>query len=499
MSFLDEVVGIARVTLEKTPTNQKPKISKTADSQYTQVTRVAKNKLREVCMQDSISFNMLNLYTNIIMKAGYNWVGNCKEYEELFKGMMQHGDRSSNRRLFKEINRDKAQYGAGFVEIIPYEKDGKEFGVADLRRINASRIDYVRDKQRNLILDKNKIPYGFMMDFGSQAKGMPQGDVVPKALRDMGFTLKKGQTYLDKKRVAVFPLNRLDNNYDYLGLIEPAYQDIVDRLETMKIQVEAIKVKATSLPIIYVGDSTHEATPQLMDDADYIIANLKEASGISMPQTMHMETLKYESLDFVDKVMRQLLSSSATASGSPLALISGDGEATNKSTLTQQIEMMLIMFQSQINDFVEDWNVQIMSRIKEENGFKGVCTLVWNGIRYQDKEEEKQLIIESFKIGLISSSEGRRWLKDNVNIIYDKDFEDKFGEYINYNSKFHSIYKKNKSVDTSIDKNKPANKPEDKSIKELPLEEVVERLKKKSNKEVKDTDKKISKKSKKSK
>lgn len=452
MSFVDEVVGINRITLVKTQKEEKPKVSKTADNQHTTVTRVDKRKIREVCMQDATSFNMLNLYTNIIMKAGYKWIGDCEKYTELFKNMMVHGDKSSIRRLFKEIQRDRAQYGAGFVEIIPYEgKDGNENGVADLRRINASRIDYVRDKLKNIILDTNKIPYGFVMDFGASAKGIPRGDQVPIELSKLGFSIKKGQIYLKKDRVAVFPLYRLDNNYDYLGLIEPAYQDIVDRLETMKIQVDAIKVKATSLPIIYVGDSTHEATPQAMDDADYILENLKEATGISMPQNMKMDTIEYKTLDTIDKTIRMLLSSSATASGSPMALISGDGEATNRSTLKEQIEMMVIMLQSQIEDFVEDWNVQIMFRINKENNFNKECVLLWNGIRYQDKESETKLITDSFKMGGISSNEYRIWLKEKLNLILDTDFNDKFGVFINYPNKFHKIVIKNKTVDTSVD------------------------------------------------
>lgn len=476
MSFVDEVVDVHRITLAKNSVNNKPKVSKTADNQKTTVTRVDKRKIREVCMQDATSFNMLNLYTNVIMKAGYKWIGKCKEYEELFANMMKHGDRSSNRRLFKEIQRDRAEYGAAFVEIIPYE-DRPE-SVADLRRINASRIDYARDKLKNIILDSDKIPYGFVMNFGSGAKGIPNGDPIPVELQRLGFTLKKGEIYLNNERIAVFPLYRLDNNYDYLGLVEPAYQDIVDRLETMKIQVDAIKVKATSLPIIYVGDSTHEATPQAMDDADYILENLKEATGISMPQNMKMDTIEYKTLDTIDKTIRMLLSSSATASGSPMALISGDGEATNRATLKEQIEMMVIMFQSQIEDFVEDWNVQIMSRIKEGNNFKGDCVLLWNGIRYQDNEEEKTLMIDSFKMGVISSSEFRGWLREKVSILFDKDFEDKFGTFISYNNKFHSIYKKDKSTDTSIDKSK--TQPKTKESKESVVEVIEKPIKKDS-------------------
>lgn len=456
MSFVDEVVGVRRIALVNDKIKKKPKISKTADNQYTNITRVEKRKIREVCIQDATSFNMLNLYTNIIMKAGYKFIGECDEYTNLFKEMMIHGDKSSIRRLFKEIQRDRAQYGAGFVEIIPYvDKKGNEIGgVADLRRINASRIDYTRDKQKNIILDSNKIPFGFVMDFGVNSKGLPRGDRVPLELHKLGFSLQRGQIYLDKNRIAVFPLYRLDNNYDYLGLVEPAYQDIVDRLETMKIQVDAIKVKATSLPIIYVGDSTHEATPQAMDDADFILENLKEASGISMPHNMKMDTIEYKSLDTIDKTLRMLLSSSATAAGAPIALISGDGEAINRSTLEQQIEMMVVMLQSQIEDFVEDWNVQIMSRIKEENEFKGDCSLLWNGIRYEDQESEAKLVLESAKLGFINSSEYRIWLKERINIVLDENFKNKFGTFINYPNKFHNIFVNENNTDTSIEKPK---------------------------------------------
>jgi hypothetical protein len=474
MSFIDDVISSKRIILvDNSPDGAKSKITKTSDNQKTDVRRVEKFKIREVCMQDATSFNMLNLYTNMIMKAGYKYVGrDAKRYTNLFEKMMLHGDKSSIRRLKKEIIGDRAKYGAGFVEIIPYEdKDGNEFGVADLRRINASRIDYVRDKQLNIIFNKERMPYGFVMNFGVGAKGIPEGDKIPTGLSNLGFQLKPGQIYLKKERVAVFPLFRLDNGYNYLGLIEPAYQDIVDRLEAMKIQINAIKIKATSLPIVTVGDSTHEPTPQLMDDAESIIASLKEATGIALPYNMKMDTVKFEALDILKDSIKLLLSSSSTAAGVPLALLSGNGEETNRSTLKEQIQSMIATLQSQVEDFVEDWNIQIIDRIQEANGFGKDCELVWNGIRYEDDEEEKKTILEFARMGVLHSSELRKWLraKNIIDLDDDEEFEKKFGIFINYPNKFHNIYLNNSNVDTTIDNKKPkvTDTSEDKSTEDI--------------------------------
>lgn len=454
MSFIDEITMTpGRITLSSNSETRQvgsPKvISKTADNQKINVVRVEKAKIREVCMQDSISFNMLNIYTNTIMKAGYKYVGDSKEYEKLFEEMMFRGEKSSMRRIKKEILNDRAKYGAGFIEIIPYvKKNGEEYGVADLRRINASRIDYIRDKNGNIIFDEEGIPFGFVMNFSANSKGLPSGDVVPKKLRDLGFTLQRGQVYLSKKRVAVFPLYRLDNGYDFIGLIEPAYQDITDRLQAMRIQINALKIKATSLPVVKVGDSNHEPTLDQMNDAAKIISGLKEAIGLAIPYSMDVGTIKFDALDILNDAIKMLLSSSATASGAPLALISGSGESTNRATLASQIESMIAMLQAQVEDFVEDWNIQIINRIKVENGFKGNCKLVWNGIRYEDKQEDRKLILESAKIGKITTKEYRRWLR-TTNIIeldQDSEFEKDFGNFINLPNQYTYFGKNNGNI-----------------------------------------------------
>lgn len=466
MNFIDEVTAnYSRIQLAESTI--KSAVSKTVDSQRETNLRVEKSKIREVCISDAISFNMLNIYTNLIMKPGYKFLGDCKEYDQFFDNMRNYGDPSSLRRLYKELHRDRAEYGAAFLEFIPFS-DG--YGIADLRRINASRIDYVRDTKRNIILDRNSKPYGFVMDFGASAKLNSRGDPVPKRLSELGFRLKTGQIYLKPERIAVFPLYRLENNYDYLGLIEPAYQDIIDRLEASQIQVNALKVKATSKPIITVGDATHEPTPQMMNDANFLLSNMTEADGIAIPKFMEISTLDYKSLDIIEKTIKMLLSSSAAASGTPLPIITGSGEETNRSTLASQLQMTISMLQSQVDDFVEDWNMLVMGRLKEENNFKGDCALVWEGIRYEDRIEELKSALEAFKSGAISSTEYRVILEDKFNWEFKKDFEKRFGEFIHLTK--HTFFGKEpalKKVNTleNLTKTESKNDPSSKEkIKE---------------------------------
>ncbi len=434
MSFINELIytreiNKKRIQLEDT-TNQnqrKASFSKSTDNQKQKSVRVEKSKIREICMSDAMSFNMLNVYTNLIMKAGYKYIGETEEYEKLFSEMKNYGDKSSIRRLHKELLRDRGQYGAAFLELIPYE-DGN--GIADLRRVNASKIDYVRDKQGNLILDRNGEPFGFVMDFGANAKLKSKGDTVPSELTVLGFNLNKGQIYLKRDKIVVFPLYRLENNYDYIGLIEPAYQDIVDRLEAAQIQVNALKVKATSKPVITVGDAQHEPTPQMMDDANYLVSNMTEADGLVIPKFMEVSTLEYKSLDLVAETVKMLLSSLAAASGTPLSLITGNGEATNRSTLASHLEMTLSMLQSQVDDYVEDFNMFVIERIKTENNLKGNCSLVWDRIRYEDRLEELENLQKAYLNGGVSNLEYRYLLNEKFNWELKEDYKKKFGEFI---------------------------------------------------------------------
>ena len=308
------------------------------------------------------------------------------------------------------------------------------------------------------------------MDFGVNAKLNSKGDPIPKQLEALGlFNLKRGQIYLKAERIAVFPLYRLDNSFDYLGLIEPAFQDIIDRLEAAQIQINALKVKATSTPVITVGDTTHEPTPQMMDDANYLVENLENAAGLAMPKFMQIDTLEYKSLDIVEQTIKMLLSSSAAASGTPLALITGSGEATNRATLHDQIQMMISMLQSQVEDFVEDWNLLVLDRIKTENNFKGNAALVWEGIRYEDRLEELETIQKAFDKGAVSNIEYRSILKDKFNWEFKDDYEKLFGEFVHLTKFTNVIGGKNKNL--FMEENKKESKDEKNIEKEEEKEE----------------------------
>jgi tRNA A37 threonylcarbamoyladenosine synthetase subunit TsaC/SUA5/YrdC len=71
MSFVDEFVGLRslnpeRITLVEQSLKKKPETSSTADNQKTNVTRVPKHKIREVCMQDAISLTCL-IYIQMLL------------------------------------------------------------------------------------------------------------------------------------------------------------------------------------------------------------------------------------------------------------------------------------------------------------------------------------------------------------------------------------------------------------------------------------------------
>lgn len=403
MSFIEEVTGRIQLAEENYKVSG---YSSTKDNENAKKTRVSKEELKELPQIDSISFNMLNFYTNMIMKPGFEYVGNSNQFENWLSEIKYYKVNTSIRRLKKELLRDRAKYGAAFLEFVPY-KNGK--GVADIRRVNSSKIDYARDTYGNIIFDKYGVPFGFVFNQGR--KRINEGDVIPQELKKLGFSLKNNQIFLNKNKIAVFPLYKLENNYDYIGLLEPAYQDIKNRIAATDAQVNAIKVKSTSLPIISVGDNIHEPNPQMMSNAGAIIRNLKEATGVVMPNYMKMETLDYKSLDSIENTIKMLLYSSSSASGIPLAALTGMGEATNRATLNKLMESTIAILQSQINDFVEDWNYLVVDRIMAENNFSGKVQLKWNGIRYEDRTEETKVMLETIKLGKISDKEYRNWLQ----------------------------------------------------------------------------------------
>lgn len=420
-------------------------IALTQDESDMNINRVPKDILLYYYMKDPLTFNSVNHCTTITMQPGFELTGNTREYDYFFARMRLVGDNTSLRRLILGLVADRIAYGASFAE---YILDESQKEIIDLRRVNATKIDYARDNKGNLIIDEYGKPMGFVMDFGFGYDTNNKGDSIPREAIKQGIKIRSGQVFIRPERIAIFPLYKLPNNFDYIGIIEPAADAIRWRRKIQEAQVNAINIKATSPYVMTVGDIQHEPTSQMMDDADRILMNIDESKAISLPYTMKLGTVESKSLDIVEETIKSLMFDQASASAIPLPLLTGAGEATNRSTLSTQREMYESNLQAHIDNFVEDWNMQVMLKLKEVNGYKGNCFLSWHDVRMESRDEKNKRLMEAIDHKVFAPQEVREYLKNREKVPLD---EGAYKEFISSQKQEKIIKEKIENIEEKDD------------------------------------------------
>lgn len=424
MGFWSSYTGREVLNLESVKRENIAATQLTQDKKETATERVDKSKILEFFIEDALTFNTINLCTSITMAPGYTIMGDTSnEYETFFESMRLYGDNTSLRRLITALVSDRLAYGAGFLEYI-YSSDGSK--ILDLRRVNPVKIDYARNNKRELIIDDSGRPIGYVMAFGYGYDTSNKGDMVPRSALEQGIKIPSGSIFINRERIAIFPLYKLPNDYDYIGIIEPAFKSIEWRRKIQKAQVNAINVKATSPYVMTVGSPTHEPNKQMMDNANNILAHIDESKALALPYTMVLGTVESKSLDIIEQTVNALMFDQAAASGTPLPLITGAGESTNRSTLKTQRELYESGLQARILDFVEDINHQIMVKLKEVNGYKANAQIVWGDVRLESREEKHGRLMTAIDRKVFSPQEVRNYLHEREQITLDEKAYKKF-------------------------------------------------------------------------
>ncbi len=376
---------------EKTYLNLSSDSTKQIIRPKTVVSSSGKNKkikhvIETLYESDWFTFASVNVVSNLFSKPKFNLISGTQDGEKIwdafFAGMRSYGNNTSLKRLRADIKRDAVKYGAGYLEFIPSE-DGE--AILDLKRVDASKINKAKDNRGNLILDALGNSIGYVMSLGSNADLRSKGDQIPIPYNE-SISMANGDIFVLPSRIVEFPLYRLGNGIDTIGMIEPAIQQADRRRSIEEAQVNAIWIRGTAPLFALVGDSTHEPNPQMLSDAADSLEEMKNSSVAAFPYFQEPKTLDAKIDGISTKIMDYLMAAEAGAANVPVPFVTGAGEATNRSTLKSQREMLEVNMQEKIDNFDEDWNILVMDRISEFNGFPS-AQLISAELRLESKDE----------------------------------------------------------------------------------------------------------------
>lgn len=368
-----------------------------------------KKIIYELSTKDWFTFATINVCSITFSRPKFKIISTnqkaINEWNTFFDKITMYGTNTSLRRLRSEVKRDAITYGAGYLEYV-YDQTGRY--ILDLKRVDAAKIEHAKDRYGNLIMNNLGLSIGYVLHLGADKDPRSKGDPVPYEYTDR-IRLNNGDVFIDPLRIAEFPLIKSGNDTEAIGLIEPAILQAQRRMKLETAQVNALWIRGTAPIFTYVGDTTHEPTPQMMDDAVDAITELKSSQAMAFPYYNKVDSIKIEMDDSMKDVMNSLMFGQAGASGAPLPFVTSQGEATNRSTLATQKVMFESNIQSFVDNFDEDWNNQVMKRVSEVNGLRE-AKIVSERLDIGDKLEFSTRISKYIDLNLISKKEARNAL-----------------------------------------------------------------------------------------
>lgn len=374
--------------------------------------RVQLEELEIAWKFDPIVFNSINKNVQAIMAAGYEWRAKSPEVKNFFIKFFDNIGNVGSDTTFEELLEITFQnemiYGKHFTELI-YNK--KETHMVDLLPLDPKVLDYARDTSKKVILDRYMRPIGFIQKVASDVTIPPnKGDPIPGNIQiDSGGSVNV--IFLKPERIAHFKLYTYGNLLESIGLIEPAYRSIVRRQKIEEAQSNSIYARGTYPIIDYVGDLEHSPTPDMIKKSTEKLAQMSHKRYFSVPYWHNIKPLEVKQSEIVDNTMRYLRENSSAALGVPLALATGSGEATNRSTLVSQLKFMEHSLIDIVNRTLSVWKKQVFKRISKLEGFDEIPELVWGDINAEAKDEKAKRLIgyANNKVGILSPDDVRNY------------------------------------------------------------------------------------------
>jgi len=368
--------------------------------------RIDPSELERAYKRDPITFNSINKSTQMIMAAGYTFEFKTEKakafYTEFFENIGVVGEEITLDDLFYAIYKDQKIFGSAFVELVYDARTDKR--VVDLLLIDPKRMDYAKDSEDNIVLDRYGRPVGYCYKLPWDSSARSDGDSIPQEYKGV-VTLKDNSIFMLPKRVCHFKLYISGDGLYGIGEIEPSYKSIVRRMNVEEAQSNSIYARGTYPVIAYVGDEEHEATPQNIDKTLEELTKMNHKRYHAFPNWIRVEPLEVKQSEIVQQTLEYLRVNSVASSGMPMAFATGAGEATNRATLSNQQRLLEFTLNDHIRRTIATFTKNILRRIAISNKIDEVPKITWGTIGLEGLNDKADRITRYVKNGILSSED----------------------------------------------------------------------------------------------
>jgi len=387
-----------------------PKSIKTSEKEYN---RVEPEELELTYMINPIVFNSINKITQTIMSADHKISAKDKSVQSFFRNFTESlGTRGSEITwddLLSQTFKNQCIFGKSFVENILNKAGDK---IVDWDMLDVKRIEYAKDAEDNVVLDKHGNQVGYFQIF-------PDGTIVPDAVINKskseapeGVVVPDNAIYLSKKRVAQFKLYNVGDGFYPIGLVEPIYKVSLRKLNMEDALANAIY--RHGFPIVYakLGDDMHEPTPQQIINMNGKLKNINFRQEITTPYYYDLKILESQKAEKLKEHLDYFIEQEVSGLGIPEPYATGIGRDTNRSVLDNQSNLFRLTLRDIVEKTTTAIRLQLFAPLAKAMGFKEVPTIDWDIIGVDEQDKKAKRIIEYVKAGIFSSQD-----KDVVNLI----------------------------------------------------------------------------------
>lgn len=364
--------------------------------------RVDPDELENAWIYDTTVFNSINKSTQVIMAASYELRASKRVrdfYLDFLASIGMVGEDSNFDDLLYGTFQNLMKFGKHFIELVYNKKMTK---VVDLLPMNPKTMDYAKDSQMRVVLDRLARPVGYVqtLPYGVSTQG--RGDPKPD-----GVSLLSNQIFLIPERIAHFKLYKYADGLQSIGLIEPAYRSIIRKHKIEEANTNSLYTRGMAPIIDKIGTPEHYPTADMIKTATQNLAKMQHNRYFAVPFWHDISTLEVNQSDAVDTTIKSLKEDIAAAMGMPLALATGSGEATNRSTLATQQKFYEYGLIDIVNRVSSTFKKQIFTRIAKLENFKEVPELVWGDIDAESKDEKAKRLVAytTQKVGILQPAD----------------------------------------------------------------------------------------------
>lgn len=332
--------------------------------------RIELEDLKKMFVEDEVTNNCVNIWTQLIFSSEHRLTN--KSLDLFLDAVGDIGNPTTWSEMEFSIFQNAIVYGSSWIELIYGRTNGK---IVDLVSVNPEKMDYAKDGQGRIAVDKYSRPLGYIHK-------IPYGFTAPRTIPlPEGVATQANELFIPPEKIAhiKFPINVGDGLRPY-GLIEPGYKSLKRRKELEECYATALE-KSLPVRVGRYGDQMNRPTPQKLKDLLSIVTNLRgKTDAVALPYHSTIEMLESKGIQNMLEPLKYYLSLGIAPFGIPISLAVGIGSEVNRSTLnvlrdiySKRVKVVIQQISTQIER-------QIFRPVAESNGIKEYPRYEWDDI-----------------------------------------------------------------------------------------------------------------------